>query len=303
MGHGSLRPFEPAPPCPMRLTLLAAVVLTACASSPPAVRPANAARPAADTVRADWARFFDAEGGTGTFVLFDVDAGRTSRLDPDRAARRYLPASTFKVFNALVALETGVVTDPDSVFVWDGETRTVEAWNRDHTLRSGMEFSVVWLYQRIARDVGRERYLAAFARQPYGTGTVGPDVDLFWLDNSLRISADEQVTFMDGLRRGALAFRPEVQATVRDLLPVLVETSGARLVAKTGWGGFDGAPPAGARQAPVRTQLGWLVGWVARTDGRVAVFALNVEPAQDRFEMGPARLRIARALLTAEGWL
>ncbi len=277
------------------------LVLCLAACTPAATAPAApiAAAPIAapaDTVRPDWARFFEAEGGTGTFVLLDVATGRTSRLDPDRAARRYLPASTFKVYNALVALETGVVGDPDSVFVWDGVERDVPAWNRDHTLRSGMEVSTVWLYQRVARAVGRQRYADAFAREPYGNGAVGPDVDLFWLDNSLRISADEQVRFMDRLRRGDLAFRPAVQATVRSLLPVLVETPAARLVAKTGWGSSDGAPG-------VRTPLGWIVGYVERADGRGAVFALNVAPAADGFEMGPARLRIARALLTDEGWL
>ena len=251
--------------------------------------------------RPDWARFFQAEGGTGTFVLLDVQTGQTQRLDPERAARRYLPASTFKVYNALVALETGVVTDPDSVFVWDGTERGVPAWNRDHTLRTGMESSVVWLYQRVAREVGRDRFLAAFDRQPVGNNQIGPDVDLFWLDNSLQISADEQVALMDGLRRGDLAFRPDVQATVRDLLPVLAgadprlaDSAGTRLVGKTGLG-----------RQPDGTLLGWVVGWAER-DGRTAVFAMNVQPdpaAEREIDMVTARLRIVRAVLASEGWL
>ena len=286
--------------------LLLAVAVAGCLTPPAPSAPASSAPapdpPAGDVARPDWARFFQAEGGTGTFVLLDVQTGQTQRLGPERAARRYLPASTFKVYNALVALETGVVTDPDSVFAWDGVEREVAAWNWDHTLRSGMESSVVWLYQRVARRVGRDRYRAAFRRQPVGDNQIGPDVGLFWLDNSLRISADEQVALMDGLRRGGLAFRPDVQATVRDLLPVLAgadlrlaDEGGGRMRAKTGWGGFDGA-------SGERVQLGWLVGWVER-DGRQAVFALNVELAADGFEMGPARLRIARAVLAAEGWL
>ena len=227
-------------------------------------------------------------------MLLDAETGQTQRLDPERAARRYLAASTFKVYNALVALETGVVTDPDSVFVWDGTEREIPVWNRDHTLRTGMEFSVVWLYQRVARRVGRDRYLAAFARQPYGNGQIGDDVATFWLDNSLRVSADEQVQFLDSLRRGTLAFRPEVQATVRDLLPVLDDSAGARVVGKTGLG-----------RRPDGTLLGWIVGLVER-DGRTAVFAMNVEPdpgAAREIDMVTARLRIVRAVLASEGWL
>ena len=286
------------------LAALVAVGLAGCSPPPaPAASPPGTtgrssqpapAESAADAERPDWARFFQAEGGTGTFVLLDAQTGQTQRLDPERAARRYLPASTFKVYNALVALQTGVVTDPDSVFVWDGVEREVAAWNRDHTLRTGMESSTVWLYQRVARRVGRDRYLAAFARQPCGNGVVGPDVDLFWLDNSLRISADEQARFVDGLRRGALAFRPGVQDTVRAILPVLAEGAGGRLVGKTGLG-----------RQPDGTPLGWIAGWVER-DGRAAAFAMNVEPdpaAPREIEMVPARLRIVRAVLAEAGWL
>ena len=281
-----------------RLLALLALTLAGCFASPTPTASASGTSPVvaseADVARPDWAQFFEAEGGVGTFVLLDAQTGRTQLLDSERAARRYLPASTFKVYNALVALETGAVTDPDSVFVWDGTEREVPAWNRDHTLRTGMASSVVWLYQRVARRVGRDRYLAAFRRQPYGNGQIGNDVAMFWLDSSLQISANEQVQFIDGLRRGALAFRPDVQAAVRDVLPVLVDSAGARVVGKTGLG-----------RQPGRTLLGWIVGEVER-DGRRAVFAMNVEPdpaASREIDMVASRLRIVRAVLASEGWL
>ena len=260
---------------------------------------ADAPRPA-DTLRPDWADAFAARGGVGTFVLYHPATGVTERLDADRAARRYLPASTFKLYNALVAVETGVVGDVDSAFVWDGVVREVDVWNQDHSLRSGLAVSAVWLYQRVARRVGRERYQAALAREPYGNGVVGDALDLFWLDGSLRISADEQVRFADRLRTGRTAFSDATEATVREIVPVLVDAPRARMRAKTGWGGFDRAPGE-------RVPLGWLVGWVERAeaDGGDVVFALNVEPAPGvtDFAMGPARLAIARDILAREGVL
>ena len=247
---------------------------------------------AADVERPDWQAAFAARGAVGTFVLVEPATGRAQRLDPDRAARRFLPASTFKVYNALVALETATVGDPDSAFVWDGVERSLPAWNRDQSLRTGLAHSTVWLYQRVARAVGRERYRAAFAREPYGNGVVGPDAGLFWLDGSLRVSADEQVAFLDRLRRGNAAFSARTQATVRGMMPVLVDTAGTRMLAKTGWGQRDGGG-----------DLGWLVGWVERPRGD-AVFAMNAEPD------GPGstfsfddRLAIARQILEAEGVL
>ena len=87
-----------------------------------------------------------------------------------------------------------------------------------------------------------------------------------------------------------------MQATVRDLLPVLVEEGGTRLAGKTGWGGGE------ATDGPPET--GWLVGWVTRADGAPAVFALAlvIAPGTEGVEMAPLRLRLVRALLTADGW-
>src|SRR5690606_40752552 len=85
--------------------------------------------PPADTVRADWGRLFEAEDARGTLVVLDAQTGRRHVYDPVRAAERFLPASTFKVYNSLVALETGAAPDVDSVFAWDGVERSIDAWN------------------------------------------------------------------------------------------------------------------------------------------------------------------------------
>lgn len=275
----------------MTRTLAALLLLAACARPEP-VGVETDAPPATEASGAEWAQTFAREGAIGTFVLYDAGTGRTHRHDPDRAARRFVPASTFKVYNALVALETGVVRDVDSTFVWDGLELSVGAWNRDHSLRSGMASSTVWLYQRVAEAVGTERYEAAFAREPFGNGAVGDALTTFWLTGPLAVSADEQVAFLDRLRQGTLAFAPEHQAAVRDLLPVLAEGQGYTLRAKTGWALREG-----------EADLGWLVGWVERPEGD-AVFALKVEAAPGaEFDMIPGRLRLATTLLREAGVL
>ena len=83
-------------------------------------------------IRSDLARrFFDA-GTVGTFVGYKVDDYLIIASDRDRSSQPQLPASTFKIANSLIALETGVVGDPDKdVFKWDGVTRSIEGWNRD----------------------------------------------------------------------------------------------------------------------------------------------------------------------------
>ena len=296
----------------MRFTTALLILIAGCVPRPPAapataaLAEAAAAMPAADasgcTERPDWARAFTAEGGQGTFVLYTPATGRTDCLDAARAATRFLPASTFKLYNALVAVETGVVGDVDSVFVWDGVRRSVPQWNRSNTLRTGMKYSVVWVYQRVATRVGRARYLAAFAREPYGNGVLGDSLQAFWLDGSLQITALEQVRFVDRLRTGRTGFSRATEATVRGIAPVLDERRGAhgpvRILGKTGVGNRPGLPA-----------LGWIVGWVERdsADGGPVVFAINAEAlpgaAGARFDVAPARLRIVEAILERAGVL
>ncbi|MDX1421480.1 MAG: penicillin-binding transpeptidase domain-containing protein [Rubricoccaceae bacterium] len=269
-------------------TLLAA--LTACTARdlPPGPAPVAPAAAPSDTTRTDWGRLFEAEDARGTLVVLDVQTGQNHVFNPERAAERFVPASTFKVYNSLVALDTGAAPDVDSVFAWDGVERSRPTLNRDHSLRSGLSDSVVWLYQRIAREVGLDGYRAAFAREPYGNRDPGETVDMFWLDGPLAISAHEQVAFLDRLRRGALAFAPEHQAAVREIL-LLEEGDGVRLYGKTGW-----FRPSWAEAD--EEDLGWLVGWVER-DGEAWVFALNVEADGPGFSMGRARHAILYAVL------
>src|SRR5215218_7552184 len=85
--------------------------------------------------------FSDADA-TGTFAVLDLAGNRIVVSDRERAGTGFLPASTFKVPNSLIALETGVAADADStIFPWDRVVRDFDAWNQDHTLRSAIKVS------------------------------------------------------------------------------------------------------------------------------------------------------------------
>lgn len=274
----------------MTAAFLLALLASGCVPSPSAPPPRPAIRAAAaDTVRDDLQRHFAAFDAIGTFVVYDAARGTTLRVGAERAARRYTPASTFKVYNALVALDAGTVPDVDSVFAWDGVDRERPEWNRDHSLRTGMRVSAVWLYQEVARRNGEARFAEAMRRVPYGNSDRSCGLDRFWLDGCLRISADEQVRWLDRLRQGALPFRAEAQAAVREIV-LLEESDGVSLYGKTGWGGYD--------DLSGRTPVGWLVGWVERPEGAY-VYALNLEPrpGATHFDMMRARRGVLDALL------
>jgi len=244
--------------------------------------------------RPEWREIFEAAGVQGTIAVLDQRGGDSRFLshDSDRAGQRYSPASTFKVPHALFALEAGVVRDEFQVFEWDGEKRWLDAWNRDQDLRSSMRNSVVWVYQRFAREIGEARERQYLESIDYGNADPGGGVDRFWLDGNLEISAIEQVEFLRRLYYNELPFKVEHQRLVKDLMVNEAGHDWTRewiLRAKTGWA--SGTEP----------DIGWWVGWVEWPDGPV-FFALNMDmPAGG--EDAPKRTRIAREVLGAIGAL
>jgi beta-lactamase class D len=235
-----------------------------------------------------WQRHFDAKGAAGTFVLFEPMLDRYRVLDPSRAERRYLPASTFKIANALVGLEVGSIADENEAFHWDGKPKPLAAWERDHTLDSGMRESVVWMFQEVARRTGKARMREWLERLEYGNRDISGGIDHFWLQGGLRISAMEQVTFLHRLAEGRLPMTQRAQRLVRHAL--VVEKSRARtLYAKAG------ASPGG------REAVTWWVGWIERQGRPQAYFAMNLTPGPrtafaDRFGVARGILREAGVL-------
>ncbi len=215
------------------------------------------------TPRPDWERHFREQKTSGTIVVVDERDGRNFVYDSARAARRFSPASTFKVPHALFALDAGVVKDEFQVFPWDGTQYEIAGWNGDQTLRSSMRYSVVWVYQMLARELGAERERACLDRVGYGNRAPGDDVTRFWLDGSLRISAFEQVAFLRRLYRNELPLTVESQRLVKD---VMINEAGRDWIlrAKTGLA------------TRVESPVGWWVGWVEPPKGAV-FFALNIE--------------------------
>src|SRR5277367_1037996 len=214
-----------SPPCSPRpltwfwmhpvVTRRHAIGLLAAASMLPSRSFANVAYQKS-VIRTDLAKQFSDAGTDGTFVGYLIDDYTVIASDKDRSGEAKPPASTFKIPNSLIALETGVVADPDKdVFKWDGVKRPIEAWNKDHTLRTAIAACAVPVYQEIARRIGQERMQKYVELLEYGNRNIGGGIDQFWLTGDLRIDPLQQVDFVDRLRRGTLPISKRSQELVR----------------------------------------------------------------------------------------
>jgi beta-lactamase class D len=236
----------------------------------------------------DLGEAFTELGTAGTFAVLDTGGGRVIVSDRERAETGFLPASTFKIPNSLIALETGVAADADAtMFPWDKVVRDFDAWNQDHMLRSAFKASSLPTYQEIARKIGPERMQHYVDEFNYGNHDIGSaPIDMFWLNGRLRISAMQQISFLQKLYRNELPVSPRSQEIVRDIMYIEPSELGP-LRGKTGAVGIGVEPGS-------KATLGWLVGWVEQSN-KPYIFAMNIDVRDPRHLA--QRLQITKTLL------
>ncbi|MEP0947768.1 MULTISPECIES: class D beta-lactamase [Cyanophyceae] len=254
---------------------------TAAQSSVEPIAPTIAQQTA--SLEAQFAQHFQALGVEGAIIIHDVNQNVTYEHNRERNRQAFLPASTFKILNSLIALETGVIPNDLAILTWDGVERMVPAWNQDQNMRTAFSLSAVWFYQVLARRVGHDRMQQWVSEVGYGNQTIGsPDaIDSFWLEGDLRITPQQQIEFLQRLHRNELPFSEATIATVKDIM-IAERTPDYTLRAKTGWAGLGEAD---------QPQIGWYVGYLERGDN-VYLFATNIDMRQD--SDGPARLELTR---------
>jgi beta-lactamase class D len=264
------------------LTLLLLLSALACAKTSGAdpTRAAAAPRAAdAQTPRTppreapppDLASYFK-QYPAGAFVLYDLKQNRYLRHDEARCRERFSPFSTFKIPNSIIGLDTGVIADAEFRIKWDAkkypahdeDTLPFSTWWQDQTLRTAIKRSVVWYYRELATAVGKPRMKDYVRRLRYGNEDVSGPINNFWLNDSLKISADEQVEFLKRLYREELPVSRRSMKIVKEII-TLEETPDYRLSGKTGGG------PLGENRF-----LGWFVGYVETKDDTY-FFATQIE--------------------------
>ncbi len=258
---------------------------------------APGAAPARTVERPDLERHFAAAGTTGTMVVHEQGDGRprTVIVGGESSDARFLPSSTFKIPNSLIAIDRGVASGaaqpypgPNPNYLVDGAPLLPAACEGDLTLATAFANSCIPIYQRIARAVGAAAYRRDLAGLQYGNRWIdGAPLDAFWLTGPFGISAREQVAFLERLRHGAVPFSRHAVDAVREML-VVQRDEDVVLRAKTGYV-FTTAP-----------RVGWWVGWVER-GRRTWSFALNLDVTEPAHLA--ARAAIGRAILTELGAL
>lgn len=237
----------------------------------------------------DLQQHFDSLGVNGSIIIYDLNRDSFYQHNPRRNNTAFLPASTFKIPNSLIALETGTINDV-AVLTWDGIERGVgdsliKEWNQDLNLRLAFEYSAVWFYQVLARKIGHQRMQDFIDRMEYGNQNIGKeeDLDRFWLEGELRITPTGQINFLRRWYQNDLPFSQSTMDLVKDIA-ISERTPNYTLRGKTG----------------ATSDIGWYVGYLEQNDS-VYFFATNLDLNSENAIA--AREEVTRACLQDLGLL
>ena len=223
------------------------------------------------------------QGYEGSFVLYDMAQDTWNIYDMDRAALRVSPDSTYKIYDALIGLEAGVITPEASTMEWNRELYPFQEWNADQTLQSAMSASVNWYFQEIDKQLGTsaiDRYIREIR---YGNENTKGGLSSYWMESSLKISPIEQVELLRKLYENNLGFGIQNVNAVKDSI-LLSSSEAGNLYGKTGTGCIDG-----------KDVNGWFVGYVEAPDN-TWFFAANIAANDDA--SGNSAAEITRHILS-----
>jgi len=234
-------------------------------------------------------KYFDAKNVEGCFSLFDNGKGKVTVYNMGMDTTRMLPASTFKIVNSLIALQTGIAPDEHMKIKWDGVTRPVKAWNKTMDMAEAFKVSNVPYFQEIARRIGKDTMHHWIDSLAYGNKNTDGPIDSFWLNNHLKISPDEQLGLVKKLYFDQLPFQKRVQQIVRNMM-LQEDNTLYKLSYKTGWGTDE-----------EKNNIGWVVGWIEENN-HVYFFVTVVKSANKDIDMQNVRLDITKDILKQYGF-
>lgn len=208
----------------------------------------------------DFSKYFNEMDGS--FVLYNLNLDHYTIYNKERSITRVSPNSTYKIYSALFALESGII-NKDGIQKWDSTSYPYKEWNQDQTLTSAMTYSVSWYFQNLDRAIGINKMKYYFEKINYGNADLSAGINDYWLESSLLISPVEQVEILKKLYMNSLMFQPSNMDIVKDAIKIKEEL-GVILSGKTGTGTVNN-----------RDVNGWFIGYVEK-DQNTYIFATNL---------------------------
>jgi beta-lactamase class D len=239
-------------------------------------------------------KYFDENQVTGCFGLFDNQKGEFTIYNVPRFTdSAYLPASTFKIVLSLIGVETKLMVDSSAVIRWDSVPSGRTECDRDMSMNQAFRTSCPNWYQQLARRIGKDTIqhwldTLGYAGR-YDTFRIGNNPETFWLDNSAKVTADEQMGLVKRLYFDQLPFLKRSQRVVREMM-LQEDNANYKLSYKTGWGTTE-----------KDHSLGWIIGWIEENN-HPYFFVLQIETPDKNADIAAIRLKMLKDILAQLGF-
>lgn len=226
----------------------------------------------------------------GSTTIYDNKNQQWIISDSVDARKETLPASTFKVINLLIALQTQVIDDENDVVKWVGKIDTLIYGNRpeiyrDMTIKEAFELSAGWVFVELAKRIGRDRYRQYLTKCHYGNGKLTEAGTDFWNLGVFGISPINQIDFLRNVYTGKVPFSKRNLSILKRVM-ITEKEEGYTIRSKTGWTRYGG------------NDTGWWVGYV-ETKSNTYFFATrlikSLQVSNPNF--GECRKKITRTIL------
>lgn len=221
-------------------------------------------------IRNDLQKYFRNCNVDGTIVILDINKSQWIVSDSIGSQMETLPASTFKIPNLLIALETGAIKDENEIVKWSGEADTATYGYRpeiyhDMSVKEAFEVSAVWVFIDLAKRIGRDNYSQYLKQCKYGNLNLSHEEDDFWNFGALGISPINQILFLKRLYECKLPFSVKNMEVVKNIM-ITEQQDGYIIRSKTGWTNENGF------------KIGWWVGYLEKKE---AVYFFATRLLQD----------------------
>lgn len=222
-------------------------------------------------IRNDFKKYFNECNVNGSAVIYDNSKKKWILSDTIDSKKETLPASTFKIINLLIALETRSIQDEYEVVKWPGKTDTVKYGFRpdiyhDMTVKEAFEASAGWVFVELAKKIGKTNYKKYLIRSHYGNLDLSQTDDDFWNFGNFGISPLNQVEFIKNLYTEDLPFSKRNMEIVKRVM-ISEKTEDFMIRSKTGW----------TRDNGINT--GW---WVGSIENKQGIYFFATRLLQDR---------------------
>jgi len=213
----------------------------------------------------------DSSNVMGSVLVYNKQDDIYYSNDFEWANKGQLPASTFKITNSIIALESGVIESDSTIFKWNGAPRRNKNLEQDLTLKEAFHYSCVPCYQEIARKIGVEKMKRYVDLLNYGRIKVDSlTLDNFWLIGDSHITQFEQIEFLKRFYESKLPISKRTESIMKRMI-VQEESKAYRISGKTGWSYTNGI------------DNGWFVGYI-EVNQNIYYFATNITP-KHRFDI------------------